>query len=122
VIALESLIIKSPRPDDQIALIDDFIAQTESSMLAKSGSQSLAGALREMKKRSISASGKDLVSLLDGNTYMSMTPRKFWDYVYKIRSTVSHGTLDPDLSDRVSEATPDVEKLLRDLIDALARG
>jgi hypothetical protein len=121
VIALESLIVEARRPSDQIVMIDEIIEHVRQSSLASPSADSMMGALREMKRQSIRASGKELVGILEGSEYMGMPVRRFWDHIYDIRSRVSHGGLDSHSSVLASTATPEVGKLVADLIDALSR-
>ena len=89
--AAESLFDPIVRGDDARTLVDQFIRQTRGSGLESHEVESMVGALRWLRRESISQTGRRLASrLLAGREYGGITSDRFFSKLYGVRSSLVH--------------------------------
>lgn len=100
VAAVESLLEPEVRGNQAKLFVDDLIIRTQASGMEKHEVDSIVGALRWLRKESISRTGRSLGSrLLAGREYADLPPDRFFAKVYSVRSALVHSgktTLFPD--------------------------
>ena len=97
---LEILLTLQPRSHDARQHVAELMQATKEANLPSDEARSLLGSLSWLEKESISQAGRRLVSRLEPRTYMELTPVKFFNKCYSLRSALAHGHVPrPDLVD-----------------------
>jgi hypothetical protein len=71
--------------------VEHLIALTQAADLPDSERASLLGSLQWLRLQSIRHAGKALAATLGDRIHMDMTPSKFFDHCYELRSRLVHG-------------------------------
>ena len=98
VMAIETLLDPKPRPESSRAHVEHLNALTQAADVPNSERASLLGSLQWLRLQSIRQAGKAVAATLGDRTYMDMTPSKFFDHCYELRSRLVHGK--PPLPER----------------------
>jgi hypothetical protein len=97
---LETLLTLQPRSHDARQHVAELMQATKEANLPSDEARSLLGSLSWLEKKSISQAGRRLASRLEPRTYMELTPVKFFNKCYSLRSALAHGHVPrPDLVD-----------------------
>jgi hypothetical protein len=97
---LETLLTLQPRSHDARQHVAEPMQATKEANLPSDEARSLLGSLSWLEKKSISQAGRRLASRLEPRTYMELTPVKFFNKCYSLRSALAHGHVPrPDLVD-----------------------
>lgn len=116
-IAIESLLVPRPRPENERAHVANLIEKTRTSDLPPKARSSMISALKWLENESISQAGRSLCEeRLADRTYRGMSPSKYFTRCYSLRSALVHGG-DPYPSfQQVSEEAATLEVFVSDLI------
>jgi len=110
--ALEALMDVGERGEELRTHIDRLVLATDEAELDPSDAESVKNALRGLKRESTRSAGRRLVTALNGRAYDGITPVKFFNHCYAIRSALVHGAEDRPSRDLSTE-------LLRSCISSL---
>ncbi|KXP04859.1 hypothetical protein AXK59_15970 [Tsukamurella tyrosinosolvens] len=88
--AVEALSEKQRRSDAECTLIDEMILMVDEADVEIESGERLKNALRGLKDESVRAAAKRICSTLD-QEYNSMSPKKYFDHAYNVRSSLAHG-------------------------------
>jgi hypothetical protein len=120
VTAVESLIEQPMRPEVEIRLLELFVAQVQAAEdLDGEDRERLANGLRALKRQSIISSGKLLAAAVGDKEYLGRKAPEFWGYSFRLRSSMSHGTLGSAEVHKLREASPAMQLYFHDLFLAL---
>lgn len=117
--AIEALIDQGQQSVGVLRTVDHLLQEVAASNLPRPERDALASRVRELKRESIRQAGLRLVRTLAPRTYNGMAPDRFFDFVYGLRSNLTHGT-HPALAE-VQNAISELTKLARDLVDLSLR-
>lgn len=117
VIALEVLLERERRTEDVQALVQDFMTTARMADLPTIEKQPLLSGLEALVYKSVGQSGRELAKeSLEGETYAGLTPDKFFNKIYKMRSNLTHGESDV-LTDRsVQDILTETERFVSDML------
>lgn len=114
--ALETLLTLDPRPEPSREHVAKLLRATEEAGLPESERASLVGSLNWLMDESIGQAGRKLASTLGDRKYMNMTPVKFFNHCYSLRSRLAHGAVPrPDRSE-VAVAAANLEIMVAHLL------
>lgn len=118
--AIECLIEQQPRPDSVQLHLDSCIQEIESDAnISENQKASIVGTLRQQKDESIRQAGLRLIrERLPGRQYMNMPADVFFDMIYEIRSSITHGT--PPEINEVQKVVPELKGMLKELLISLS--
>ncbi|MDO8335270.1 MAG: HEPN domain-containing protein [Candidatus Saccharibacteria bacterium] len=89
--AVETLVNRKDRTGKALELINKLRTETKSYELGEYETNSILGALNDLKKQSIGDACKDLAKELKGTKYINLEPDVFIKKCYTLRSKLVHG-------------------------------
>ncbi|PKQ33916.1 MAG: hypothetical protein CVT61_13875 [Actinobacteria bacterium HGW-Actinobacteria-11] len=116
--AVEALVAPGEVPAEEQELLAELARQIEnSSVIEDLGRRAaMANRVRGLRRETVRSAGLRLVQQLEPRRYAGMTPVKFFDRVYELRSRLSHGDAPPWRD--VGDVASDLWLFVRDLIDS----
>jgi hypothetical protein len=112
--AVEALTVVEQRSKAAAAHIDELVATTQAAALTPEETESLANALRMLKRESISRAGQRLAQSLGSRTYLDQQPPDFFKRYYSLRSRLVHGNQPYPSFDEVNSEAGALELFVRD--------
>jgi len=117
VMSIEALLDAEPLSEPAVVHVKKLLTLTrESTELLPAEKQSLMGRLEWLKRESIRQSGLRYIKRLSGREYMGYPAAKFFDYCYKLRSALTHGSCPLPAQSDVGRAAANLEVLVSDLL------
>jgi hypothetical protein len=114
--ALESLIDPSPRPEKSRRHVEALIEATKSSGLGKSEIDSIKGSLSWLLDESIGQAGRRLAKTLEPRRYKDEAPATFFTRCYEMRSQLMHGHHPLPTRDQIGARAAPLEVFVADLL------
>lgn len=114
--ALETLLELRPRSDAGQEHVRRMIELTEAADLPADERSSMLGSLSYLSRESISQAGRHLVRRLGDRTYMDLTPVKFFNKCYELRSALAHGHVPRPPWEEVNIVAGNLERMLANLL------
>lgn len=114
--AIEALVVRGSVDPEEIHLIEALVGYVQRSRLDPDKQRALASRVESLKEESVRRAALRLVRRLDDRTYGDMTPKRFFDRIYAIRSALAHGDYTPTISD-VDLVLSNLRTFVRDLIE-----
>lgn len=114
--ALETLLTLEPRPESSREHVSKLLRATEEAGLPESERASLVGSLKWLMDESIGQAGRRLASTLGDRSYMDMTPVKFFNHCYSLRSQLAHGVVPRPDRGQVNVAAANLEVMVAHLL------
>lgn len=120
VMSIEAIINCDKRADEVLNHVDKMIYMTNKNHnLSDGDKKSIIGSLGYLKNQSIGQAGRQLAKKrLGENKYDDLSPVKFFDRVYSIRSKLVHGNSTPPSSYNLNKLSNELEKFVSDLLTA----
>lgn len=121
--ALEVLIEPAPRAGEIVGHVDQIIKLTNAANFPRPERDSLIGALRLLRKESITQAGIRLSTILGGQSYMdgAEDPVVFFKRTYGMRSDLMHGNEPRPSRDDISRRLGSLEMFVANLLTALGK-
>lgn len=111
--SLETLIEQKEKNEEERILIDQLIAKISASGIKNK--DSIISGLTNLKKESIGAAGRRMAEKLSEN-YMDMSPSKFFNHCYELRSKLVHGHIPRPSFEEVGKVSAQLEVFVSNLI------
>jgi len=111
--ALETLIEQKDKREEERILIDQLITKVAESDIKNKNS--IIGGLTNFKKESIGSAGRRIAKKLRDN-YMKMSPIKFFNHCYELRSKLVHGRIPRPTFEEVGKVSAQLEVFVSKLI------
>lgn len=117
VMAIEALIDPAPRTPEAVAHVDMLLSATKAAAISKAERESMLGAIRWLRKESISQAGRRLVETrLGTRQYDSRSAANFFTYVYQTRSNLVHGNIPYPTFEMVGALSAALEVFVSELL------
>ncbi len=89
--AIEALLTAAPRPDEAQAFVEETVARVKDLACDSATKEALRSSLQWLKSESIGQTGRKLAEeLLGEQTYLDRVAKKFFAYIYGVRSEIMH--------------------------------
>lgn len=112
--ALETLLVREPRSEAVARHVAVLIDLTKKAGFAEE--DSIVGALRDLRRESISQAGSRVALGLGPRLYMDETPSQFFTRCYRLRSQLVHGSYPRPSRDEVDRRAASLETFVADLL------
>ena len=114
--AIEAMMDAEKRPDEALALIEQWKEEVRASPLLPNDATSLINAMTFLRTDSISVTGQKLASKLEPKQYGGLAPVKFFKHCYTLRSRLMHGLHPVPTPAELGPEAASLERFVADLL------